>query len=192
MRKVVLKTASITVGALAAAGILIFSLWILISPQSMATVSEKLGNYSFAVTCADLKYKYSGDTGDLARCAEDSILSGNDALIIKYCEPLIAKDNFGEICRKKDAELSRVPIVGIHTLDYNTYILGNLAVAQYRGGDLKKAVATAESGDKVECFTKLVIEIIEHGSAEDRENVQTYPSRLDTIEYIKGLLSLSK
>lgn len=188
MKKVVLKAALITVGALAAAGILIFSLWILISPQSMATVSEKLGNYSFAVTCADLKYKYSGDTSDLARCAEDSILSGEDKLIIKYCEPLIEKDNFDEVCRQRNEELSRTDF-GYFAVDYSTYIIGNLAAAQYRAGDLDKAIKTAEHG-KQECFAKLVIEILENGSAEDLDTIRNAPLELGTSAYVDGLVKL--
>ena len=189
MNKVVLKAALITVAALAAAGILIFSLWILIAPQSMATVSEKLGNYNFAVTCADLKYKYSGKTENLARCADDSILSGEDRLIVKYCEKLIDRDDFAKLCNRRDEELSRTAY-GIYATKYNTYIIGNLAASQYRSGDLKKAVETAERGDEVRCFRNLVIEIRLHGSAEDIANVQEYPSQLAAREYVKQLIEL--
>ena len=69
MKRVILKSALVTVGALTAIGILIFSLWILISPQSMATVSEKIGNYSFAVTCADLAASQYRE-GDLLKAVE--------------------------------------------------------------------------------------------------------------------------
>ena len=191
MKNVILKAALITVGAIAAAGILIFSLWILIAPQSMATVSEKVGNYDFAVTCANLKYKYSDDTSDLARCAEDSILSGEDKLIVKYCEKLIEKDDFGELCRRRDEELSRT-LFGVYATKYNTYIIGNLAAAQYRGGDLKKAVETAERGEELDCFRKLVIEIILHGTQEDKENVKKYPTRFGASAYIEGLMNLPR
>ena len=192
MKKVILKASLITVGALAAVGILIFSLWILIAPQSMATVSEKLGNYNFAVTCANLKYKYSDETVDLARCAEDSILSGEDRLIVKYCEQLIESDDFDAVCRRRDEELSRTTF-GKYATNYRTYILGNLAVAQYRSGNLQTAVATAERGE-VECFKKLVIEVILSKSQTDIENLQSYisPQRLDAVEYVKGLINLSK
>ena len=189
MKKVIIKSSLITVAAIAAAGILIFSLWILISPQSMATVSEKLGNYSFAVTCADLKYKYSSDTTDLARCAEDSILSGEDKLIIKYCEKLVEKDDFDTLCLKRNEELARTQY-GTLATDYETYIISNLAVAQYRAGDLKKAVTTAESGKEVTCFKRLVIEIRIYGTAEDRENVLEYTTNDATFNYVKGLLEL--
>lgn len=191
MKKIILKATLVTVAALAAAGILVFSLWILIAPQSMATVSEKMGNYNFAVTCANLKYKYSDETVDLARCAEDSILSGEDRLVIKYCEKLVEKDDFDELCRRRDEELSRT-LFGVYATKYNTYIIGNLAVAQYRAGDLQTAVKTAESGEELDCFRKLVIEIILKGTQEDVVNVQKYATRFGASAYIEGLINLPR
>ena len=190
MKNSILKLALITVAAIAAAGILIFSMWILISPQSMATSSEKLGNYNFAVTCANLKYKYSSDTGDLARCAEDSILSKKDKLIIKYCGELRKKSDFDALCSLRNEELSHTQF-GSYATDYRTYILGNLAVAQYRSGDLQAAVKTAEEGEK-ECFKKLVIEILVNGTEADKVNIinSIDPQRTDAIEYVKELLNL--
>ena len=172
MKKIILKASLITVGALIAAGILVFSLWILISPHSMATVSEKLGNYNFAVTCANLKFKYSDDTEDLARCVEDSILAKDDEKIVKYGEQLIARDDFDKMCEKRDSEL--VPLDGKQgaTNNYKTYILSTLAVSQYRTGNLEKAVVTAEKGGTVASFRKLVIEVVSSKNKADIEKVQ--------------------
>ena len=188
MKRVILKSALVTVGALTAIGILIFSLWILISPQSMATVSEKIGNYSFAVTCADLKYKYSGKTEDLARGAEDGILSGDDGLIVKYCQPLIEKQDFEKLCIDKNEDLSQGAF-GIYRLDYESFILGNLAASQYREGDLLKAVETCSKGE-YQCYNRLVIAVAESGSAEDLETLKSAPSDLGAKEYVNGLIAL--
>ena len=190
MKKILTKAALITIAALIGAGILIFSLWILIFPKSMASFSEELGNYKFAVTCANLKYKYSGSTEDLARCAEDSILSGKDKLVIEYCGQLKEKDDFEALCIQRNEELKKTQF-GQHTTGYKTYILGNLAVAQYRAGDLKEAVNTAELGEK-ECFTKLVIEIILNGTEEDLKNIQTYPKNEDAVKYIQKIIKSVK
>ena len=157
MKKIVLKSALITVGALIVAGILIFSLWLLISPQTMASSSEKLGNYKFAVTCANLKYKYSGETEDLARCAEDSILSKKDKLIVKYCEKLLECDDFEEYCNERDKQLSSHVGQYLSQPNYKAYIIGTLSLSQYREGDLEKAIKTAESGGNLDCFRKLII-----------------------------------
>ncbi len=190
MKNIVVKAGLITVAVIAVAGILFFSLWILISPQTMATVSEKLGNYGFAVTCADLKYKYSGETIDLARCAEDSILSKDDALIIKYGEQLVEKPDFDAVCRRRDEELARIWISDKSAPDYCTYIYGSLAVSQYRiTGDLGRAISTAERGKKAECFTKLVFAVVEKGNKSDVEKIQT-DSPYFAREYVKGIIEL--
>ncbi len=188
MKKIVLKAALVTIGVLTAIGILVFSLWILISPQSMASVSEKLGNYSFAVTCANLKYKYSDKTEDLARCAEDSILSGEDKLIVKYCEPLIDKTDFEKVCQDKNISLAGTAF-GVYAVDYESYILGNLALSQYRSGDLAKAVATCERGE-YQCFNRLVIAVVESRSTSDIDKLKTTASSLGAKEYVNGLIAL--
>lgn len=173
MKKIILKTSLITVAALAAAALLIFSLWILISPQTMATASEKTGNYSFAVTCANLKYKYSKDPDDLSRCCQDSILSGKDKLVIKYCEKLLSHEKFDEVCERKDNSLNA-------TLNYKAYICGSLALSQYRQGELDKALSSAEEGG-ADGFIKLVLEVCERGNIDEAKAVK---EKLISIEYV--------
>ena len=189
MKKIILKASLITLGALIAAGILIFSLWIIISPQSMATVSEKLGNYNFAVTCANLKFKYSDDTEDLARCVEDSILAKDDEKIVKYGEKLIARDDFDKLCAKRDGELA--PADGVEaSRNYKTYILSTLAVSQYREGNLEKAVATAERGGTIDCFRKLLIEVVSSKKQADIDKVQTLPTDPDLRESVIAFVEI--
>lgn len=182
MNKIIFKTALVTLGALVAAAVAVFSLWILISPQTMASYCEKTGNYSFAVTCADLRYKYTKDVKDLARCAQDGIASGKDALIVKYCEMLIGHEGFDDLCKSVDESIPSTEY-GKYATDYKAYVCGNLAAAQYRGGNLDKALKTAESGKS---FVKLVIEIIENGTAEEAD--KALASLGDTDENLKKLL----
>lgn len=155
MNKVILKTALLTLAVLAFAAALVFSLWILISPQTMASSCEKTGNYAFAVTCADLRYKYTKNVDDLARCAQDSISAKNDSLIVKYGEQLIADGGFEDLCTRKDAIIAGTEY-GAYASGYKGYICGSLAAAQYLTGNTDKAVATAE---KYASYNKLVIEI---------------------------------
>ena len=170
MNKIILKSALITVAAIVLGALLVFTLWILISPQTMASSCEKTGNYTFAVTCADLRYKYTKDIKDLARCEEDSILSGKDSLIIKYGEKLVEEEGFADLCELKDKQLSEVDYGegAFITINYKAYICGHLSAAQYRSGNLEKAISAAEKGAS---FTKLVIEIIENGTKADAEKV---------------------
>lgn len=172
MNKVILKTALLTLAVLAFAAALVFSLWILISPQTMASSCEKTGNYSFAVTCADLRYKYTKNVDDLARCAQDSISAKNDSLIVKYGEQLIADEGFDGLCTRNDEKFANSEY-GAYAKDYKGYICGNLAAAQYRTGSTDKAVATAE---KYASYNKLVIEIY---NKKDKEAAQKVLSSLD-------------
>ena len=185
MNKLILKTALITLATLILAGLLVFSLWILCAPQTMATSCEKTGNYSFAVTCADLRYKYTKDIKDLARCAEDGIISGKDKHILKYCGMLVEEDGFEELCAEKDKELSDSDY-GKDTVSYKSYVLGHLAAAQYRGGDLQNAIKTAENGGE-QSLTRLVLSIVgknDKAAAKD-ENLLT---ALDGFDNLKSVL----
>ncbi|MDE6597915.1 MAG: hypothetical protein K2K60_04680 [Clostridia bacterium] len=172
MKKLVLKSALFAVAALAIAALLTFSLWILCSPQSMATASERAGNYSFAVTCADLRFKYTKDTSDLARCAEDAILSGKDKHILNYGKKLIARTDFDEVCNAKNEKLSQSQY-GKYTADYKSYICGNVAAAEYRGGDLQTAIKTAGKANSETAFIKLTLEVAKKGTDKEKKELKT-------------------
>ena len=190
MQKLLTKVALITLGAIMGAVLLIFSLWILISPQSMASLSEDLGNYSFAVTCADLKYKYSHKTEDLARCVEDSILAKKNDKIVKYGDKLLASEDFEDFCAYRDKQLS-ANTEYLSEYSYRTYMLSTIALAEYRAGDLQKAVQTANRGEK-ECFRKLALEVVICGTAEDREDLLKFvdPTIDGVVDLIEGILRL--
>lgn len=155
MKKLIAKSAGVAFACVALGALIVFSTWILCAPQTMATACERTGNYSFAVTCADLRFRYTKKTADLARCAEDGILSKNDKHIVKYCEKLIARNDYASLCEGKDADFL--------LYGYNDYIRGSLAAAQYRGGNFDKAVETA-SGGTSQSFVKLVIEVTDGGT----------------------------
>lgn len=175
-KKIILISALEGLAALAVAALLVFSLWILCSPQTMATACEKTGNYSFAVTCADLRYKYTKDTDDLARCVQDSILSGKDKYIIEYGESFLGKDDFEEACEKKGGS-------------FKVAVCGSLALSQYNAGDIQKAVDTCKTGGGAS-FIKLTVAVAENGSAEDKNTVKTALSEQPQSEIITKLLNL--
>lgn len=165
MNKIIVRNACIAFAGACLGALIVFSMWILCAPQTMATASEKVGNYSFAVTCADLRFKYTKKTADLARCAEDGILSRKDKHILNYCGKLIARADFDGLCAAKDAKQTA-------GYGYKSYICGNLAAAQYRGGNLDKAVETASAAGS-QSFIKLVIEVVEKGTKPQAEKLKT-------------------
>lgn len=158
MKKLIIKSACIAFAAAVLGAVIVFCGWLVCSPQTMADACERTGNYSFAVTCADLRFRYTKKTADLARCAEDGILSQKDGHIVKYCEKLVAREDFSALCLSRDEKLNIA-------YGYNDYIRGNLAAAQYRGGNFDKAVETASQGTP-QSFVKLVIEVTDGGTEE--------------------------
>lgn len=169
MNKIILKTALITVAALAVIAAAVFSLWLVCSPSTMAGACERTGNYPLAITCADLSYKYSNDIGDLARCAENSVRAGDDRLIALYGEKLIVDESFEELCSEKDKLISGSDYAQ-YTSAYKTYICGHVAAAEYRSGKLEKAIEAARKGG-VHAFTKLVLQIAETNDKSAAESV---------------------
>ena len=195
--KVILKASLITFGALIAAAALTFTLWFFIAPKSMASISQQWGYYDFALTCGNKQYKKSQKTEDLAFCAEISIYISDDGKIVEFCEPLIEKEDFNTLCRQKDEQLSKTQYSAYAT-NYHSYILGNLAVSQYRLGDLHKAVTTVELGIystddpeiMKEYLKRLILEVVLHGSEEDKVNISSYPKQPEVREYIASMVEL--
>ncbi len=130
MSKVIIKTAiktliAIIVALAVAAGILCFGF-----PKTMASIGEKSGNYGMAVAFASIQYTYSGAIEDLARCAEDSILSENDENIVKYCKQLLEDERFGEFAAERSGikNLGEIKV----EINYKQFIENNLNAAQKR------------------------------------------------------------
>ncbi|MDE7453588.1 MAG: hypothetical protein K2N22_04190 [Clostridia bacterium] len=179
-KKIILISALEGLAAIALAALLVFSLWILCSPQTMATASEKAGNYSFAVTCADLKYKYSKNTSDLARCVQDSILSGKDKDIIKYGDKFIGDSKFEEVCATRGEK---------YGVTFADYVIGNVAAAKYRKEGLQEAVNTCKKGTG-KSFIWLTLEVKDGGNAEDIKGLSAELENLTQDETIKNLLQI--
>ena len=74
---------------MAGCAVIVFAILSLGFPGTLCGWCEQLGNYGFAVRYASLYYSYTGDVADLARCAEDSILSENYGDITEYCAKLV-------------------------------------------------------------------------------------------------------
>lgn len=164
-QKIILKSALITLAAIALAALTVFSMWILCAPQTMATSCEKTGNYSFAVTCANLRYSYTKSAYDLSRCVDDSILDGNDKLVVKYGEKLISdREGFASVCKRKREETK---------LDYKSYLCANIAYSHYKLGSLQKAMEYADYAETEEGFIKLAVAVSENGSQEDKDKLKT-------------------
>lgn len=141
LKKIIIKSAFITLGILAGCAVLVFAVLSLGFPSTVARWSYQLGNYGMATKYAALYYSYTGETEDLALCAEYSIISGKDSYIIKYCEKLIDRDDFAQYCAEYDAAITEAyPSL---KYSYRQDIYGKLAQAYYSSGDMQSAIGTA-------------------------------------------------
>ncbi len=138
MNNIILKTALKTFLALFIALFVAFGIASLGFPQHMATACENIGAYSFATGYASLRYSYSGDKEDLARCLEDSILAGKDRNIVVFGNRLTEdRQAFDEYCKTKTEGVWK-------KYDYRQYVLGALACAKFASGEADGAIDTAK------------------------------------------------
>lgn len=149
MRKIIIKSALVTLAVVVGCTVLVFAVLSLGFPRILCGWCEQLGNYGFAVRYASLYYSYTGDIADLGRCVDDSILAESDGFIIEYASELVDKAEFGEYCELRDEEVNGSisddeNFDGI-SFSYRQYVFGSLASAYYRGGDDELAIGTAIS-----------------------------------------------
>ena len=135
MNNVVANTALKTILAVIIALFIAFGIAALGFPQHMATMFENMGAYSFATGFSSLRYTYTREIGDLARCVEDSILDGDDSNVASFGGRLLADpDEFDSY--------SATRTDGVwEKYDYRQYILGAIASARYNTGDKEGAIA---------------------------------------------------
>lgn len=144
MEKIVVKTAVKTVLIILAAILAVFAVFNLAFPQHMATLTEGMGNYSLAVKYASLRYSYTHDGEDLARCFDDAVLWQNDKYIIEYGEELIERGDFAQVCESKNKQS------GIY--DYRHRVYGKVAVSYYNTGKKSDAVNFAAEANGKDSF----------------------------------------
>lgn len=142
MEKIVVKTAVKTVLIILGVFIAVFAVFNFAFPQHMATATESMGNYDLAVKYASLRYYYTKNCSDLARCFDDSVLLGRDDYVLQYGEPLVNHKDYFSVCERKDAQQRG------SRYSYDHWVKGKLAVSYYNTGKKDKALemAAADNG----------------------------------------------
>ena len=132
MQKLVVKTAVKTVLILLGIIVGAFAIFNFAFPQHMATAMESVGSYDMAVKYANLYYIYTGDSFDLARCYDDSVLAEDDESIIYYAEKLIKDSNYQKVCKQRDELYNKMYQEQLgKNFDYNLRVRSTLAVSYY-------------------------------------------------------------
>lgn len=174
MRNIIIKSATVTIAVLLVLAGLVFSLWILISPSSMADLCEQTGNYKFAVTCASLDYKYHNDTDRLMRCVNDALISDDDKLIAEYGEKLLNDERFDQVCKDMDEMIYNDVLntnTSVFVYDYKTYICSIVAACKFRSGDLDKAIEIADRSGKIQGYISLSLAVEKSGTRDDKDKL---------------------
>ncbi len=182
LEKLVVKTAVKTVLIILGVLIAVFAVFNFAFPQHMATVTESMGNYSLAVKYASLRYSYTGEGDDLARCFEDSVLLGNDKYVIQYGDELTNRMDFDRICENKSLRMGG-------GYDYRHYVLGKLAVSYFKSGRKQEAVELAYEANGNESFAygnALMSLSSAAKTAKDAETCSAIIEKLDTLNPLKS------
>lgn len=146
----------------------------------MATFNENIGNYPSAIRYASLRYAYTGDSYDLARCVDDGILSEKKEYVLKYGEEFLARDDFVEVCSEKTDDLG---------FDYKQYVCGKIAVARYLSDDFAGALELAKNANGTSSFAKnnaLMTLAMRLKEDNDKQNAGELISALDEVKPTNG------
>ncbi|MBQ9103671.1 MAG: hypothetical protein IJY57_01120 [Clostridia bacterium] len=97
MKKLVLKTVCITLAGILALGVILFGIFALISPKTIANVADKMGNYSVSVFYYEKAYEKSESLDDLYTLIVKLDEESDGAKTEKYCEIMFKPANSGEV-----------------------------------------------------------------------------------------------
>lgn len=146
MEKLVVKTAVKTVLIILGIIIAVFAIFNFAFPQHMATATESIGNYDLAVKYASLRYYYTKDCSDLARCFDDSVLLGKDEYILQYGEQLIDHRDYEYVCERKNSQQTG------SGYDYDHWVKSKLVISYYNTGKVTKAIDMAAEDNGTTSF----------------------------------------
>ncbi len=141
MKKLILKTALITLGVVIILAIAAFGVASLCVPAAMSDLAYSLGMSNISSDYAYQEYERSGDLAYLSRSFELAAANGRDEKAEDRFDILYAADGFGEMCASRDVTVS---IGGEEvTYDYRDYVCGLGACVKYRLADSDEALAEA-------------------------------------------------
>lgn len=162
MQRLIVKTAVKTVLILLGLIVAAFAIFNFAFPQHMATAMETLGNYGMAVKFANLRYVYTGDCFDLARCYDDSVLAEDDGGIIYYAEKLIADTDYAYVCSSRNELYNKEYSEQFgFSFDYDLRVRSTLSVSYYN-------VAIEKSGEEREEYVRSAIDFASQANGNER------------------------
>lgn len=169
MRKLVLKTALITLGVVLVLAVAAFGVISLCAPAVMCDFTLSLGMESVSADYAYQEYQRSDDLAYLARSVE--LAAGrNDAKAEERFDLLYAAEGFDEMCAARDAQQTSSDI---RLGSYHDYLCGVGACVKYRLAETQEeyeealALALAETDTSFPVANPLYMLSVEAASADD-------------------------
>ena len=135
MKKLVLKTASLTLAGILALGVILFGIFSLFSPKTIANTADKMGNYSVSVFYYEKAYEKSGYLEDLYDLIVKIDATTDGAKAEKYCGVMFGPTNANKLTPfllQKDREVADTSITT------HEYLYGKYAIALCSQSDLAK------------------------------------------------------
>lgn len=121
MKKLIVKTALITLASLLAVFLLVLTAMTMYAPRTMATLLDGVGNRSLSLWYTEFAYQKFGEVDDLTNVFDKSVTAEDYERTIKYGNILIGREDFSDICASQD---------GVN-VSYKNYVYGNTALAMY-------------------------------------------------------------
>ena len=167
MKKLVLKTAFITLAVTVVLALSVYGILSSFTPALMMRITDALGLEGASGDYAYAEYERSGDVDYLARAFEYAAANGKDKKAEERFALLYAHEGFSALCEKRDAETGE-------EIGYRAYICGQAACVRYRLADTdeKKAevitFAVSETAHTFPSGNPVIALSVEAARAEDK------------------------
>ena len=133
MKKLVLKTAIITLGVAIILAVAAFGVASLCVPAAMSDLTYSLGMPAISSDYAYQEYQRTGDLLYLSRSFELAATHGRDAKAEERFDLLYADEGFSQLCSRRDESAVPILINGQEfTIAYRDYACGLGACVKYR------------------------------------------------------------
>lgn len=190
MKRLILKTAGITLAVIVGLAVLGFGGVTLFAPGAMANLCQKTGSYRMAAWYAGLEYQKTEDIGDLQRAIYLSDLSHRYAALKEYCPAMLGHSDFESFCRAVDqAENSPyVQLGGYRTFVYSVYV-----EALYQTGEKETALTLAADETAKSGYTEInPVRALISCAAEDKPFLEQILARLEFLTVPSGQDALNR
>ncbi len=132
MKKLILKTALITLGAAVACGVILVVILCFAAPRTMMELTASLGMDGVSGNFAYAEYERSGDLDCLARSFLIAQASGDDETALARFETLYADEGFAAYCEAGAPKDDSIDENELPAYGYRDYLTGIAARVKYR------------------------------------------------------------